>query len=95
MKQLTGKESTTKSIPTTVATIDQSDIDLGRFDKSERREIIFRIENVGNNPLVIVHASTTCGCTVVKFEKQPVKPGEQLQVHVQITPKDTGFLQKR
>ena len=35
--------------------------------------------------------STTCGCTVTTYEKQPVQPGESLWVQIKMSPKDTGF----
>jgi len=49
------------------------------------------IKNTGDNPLVIVDVSTTCGCTAATYDKRPAKPGETLRVGIKMTPKDTGF----
>ena len=38
--------------------------------------IKFNFTNVGNTPLFIFNAQTTCGCTVTDFPKEPVMPGK-------------------
>ncbi len=91
LKQITGKESPVKNMLKTTAEVNQTDIDFGTFDKSEIKQAIIEIKNTGDNPLVIVDVSTTCGCTAATYDKQPAKPGEVLQVGIKMTPKDTGF----
>lgn len=91
IKQITGKESPTAKIIKTTALAEQSEMDLGTFSQSETKKVTFTIKNTGDNPLVILDISTTCGCAVATFDKQPAKPGETLQVAVEMTPKDTGF----
>ena len=68
-----------------------SEIDFGTFDKSEVKETAIEIKNTGDNPLVIVDVSTTCGCTAATYDKRPAKTGETLRVGIKMTPKDTGF----
>lgn len=36
----------------------------------------YRFTNTGRQPLVISDASSTCGCTVPSFPRQPIPPGE-------------------
>lgn len=91
LKQITGKDSPNKNIPKTTAEATKTDIDFGTFDKSETKETSIEIKNSGDNPLVIVDVSTTCGCTAAAYDKRPAKPGESLRVGIKMTPKDTGF----
>ena len=91
LKQITGKESPTKNILKTTAEAPQTEIDFGTFNKSEIKQATIEIKNTGDNPLVIVDVSTTCGCTAATYDKHPAKPGEALQVGIKMTPKDTGF----
>ena len=91
LKQITGKDSPNKNIPKTAAETTKTEIDFGTFDKSEVKETTIEIKNTGDNPLVIVDVSTTCGCTAATYDKRPAKPGESLRVGIKMTPKDTGF----
>ena len=91
LKQITGKDSPNKNIPKTTAETTKTEIDFGTFDKSEVKETTIEIKNTGDNPLVIVDVSTTCGCTAATYDKRPAKPGETLRVGIKMTPKDTGF----
>ncbi|MCD8138055.1 MAG: DUF1573 domain-containing protein [Parabacteroides gordonii] len=91
LKQITGKDSPTKNMLKTTAEATQTEIDFGTFNKSEIKQTTFEIKNTGDNPLVIVDVSTTCGCTAATYDKRPAKPGETLRVEIKMTPKDTGF----
>lgn len=91
LKQITGKDSPTKNILKTTAEATQTEIDFGTFNKSEIKQATIEIKNTGDNPLVIVDVSTTCGCTAATYDKRPAKPGETLRVGIKMTPKDTGF----
>lgn len=90
LKQLTGKASPTAGMVKTTAEAVNPEIDFGTFPKSDVKSAIFEIRNTGDNPLVIVDVSTSCSCTAPKFDKVPAKPGDLLQVEVQMTPKETG-----
>lgn len=54
----------------------------------------FNIKNTGNNPLIITNVSTTCGCTVPKWSKQPILPNRTTEIVVEITPSNIGFFRK-
>ncbi len=42
----------------------------------------FKFKNTGNAPLVIHQAIASCGCVVVKYGKEPIKPGAEGEVTV-------------
>lgn len=61
---------------------DQTSFNFGTFDESEVQTCVFTFTNVGNEPLIIHQAYSSCGCTVPSFSKEPVKPGEKGQIKV-------------
>jgi hypothetical protein len=50
--------------------------DFGKVTEGEKVGYIFTFENKGTEDLIITSATTTCGCTVPKFDKKPVRPGD-------------------
>lgn len=91
LKQLTGVEQTSRNLIKTTVEVAQADINMGSFDKTETQKAIFILKNTGSNPLVILDASTTCGCAAPSFDKHPANSGDSLHVTVEMTPKDSGF----
>ena len=51
--------------------------DFGKVIQGERVTYNFKFENTGKADLIISHVSSSCGCTIPKFPKVPIKPGEQ------------------
>ncbi|MBQ7180941.1 MAG: DUF1573 domain-containing protein [Bacteroidaceae bacterium] len=71
--------------------------DFGKFSKEEPIvECSFAFTNTGTAPLVIHQAFASCGCTVPKFTKEPIKPGERGSIDVTYNGKDKfpGHFQK-
>lgn len=50
--------------------------DFGTIEEGKVVKYDFRFRNTGQKPLIISRASSTCGCTVPKFPKKPIAPGE-------------------
>lgn len=61
--------------PTTVQVID-SVHNFGTIKEGELVLFNFRFKNTGNNPLVIIDAKASCGCTIAEKPEQPIMPGE-------------------
>lgn len=78
----------------TNAQVEQQVFDLGEMSRFETKEIIVRLHNVGKNLLVVENVNTTCGCTDVSYDKQPIKPGACLEVRVAMSAQDEGFFNK-
>jgi len=51
-------------------------------NEREKVSYKFKFKNVGNSDLLISKVSTSCGCTVGHYPKEPVKPGEEATVDV-------------
>lgn len=71
-------------------------IKLGEIYQGERYERVFEYTNKGDAPLIINDIETACGCTVVKFSKEPVMPGKTGEIKVDYIPKKStlGFISK-
>ena len=69
---------------------------LGDISVGERYEHVFTFTNTGDEPLIIKDTETSCGCTVVKFSKEPIMPGKQGEIKVDYVPKKgtKGFISK-
>lgn len=62
---------------------DQTTYDFGRFPESSPVQTCkFYFTNIGNDLLVIHQAVASCGCTVPKFSKEPIRPGERSSITV-------------
>jgi hypothetical protein len=42
----------------------------------------FRFQNVGDTLLILKNVLTSCGCTIVEWPKEPIKPGESASIIV-------------
>lgn len=73
-----GKEA---SILTEVQ-IEKKIIDLGEFKWEKEQQVVFELENVGPNFLVINGITTSCGCVTVKYSKEPAQSGSSVQLVV-------------
>lgn len=61
--------------------------DFGAFDEDMGPVTsTFRLVNTGTEPLVIVAARATCGCTVPSYTHDPIAPGDTANVEVTYNP---------
>ena len=69
-------------IDTATISFTEYEHDFGTVMAGEKVACVFTFENRGNSPLVISSATTSCGCTVSKFNTKPVSPGGKGTVEV-------------
>jgi len=82
--------------PTTAMNFGESSFDFGTIDEGEKVSHVYKFENTGNEPLVISNAKGSCGCTVPKWPKNPIAPGESGEILVTFNSKGkTGKQTKR
>jgi hypothetical protein len=55
---------------------------FGKVAEGEKLSWQFLFENKGTSDLVLTSVSTTCGCTVTKYDSKPVHPGEKGTIEV-------------
>lgn len=64
-------------------TFEKTSHNFGSFsENSPKVTCTFKFKNTGDGPLVIHQAIASCGCTVPKYPKEPIKPGEGGEVTV-------------
>jgi hypothetical protein len=49
--------------------------EFGKVAEGEKLSYIFTFDNKGTTDLIISSATTTCGCTVPKYDTKPIPPG--------------------
>jgi hypothetical protein len=59
---------------------------FGTIQQDSKNTKIFTFTNTGSTPLIIENAKGSCGCTVPKFPKEPIKPGETGEIEVVYSP---------
>lgn len=57
-------------------TFEETEHDFGTIEQGTNVEHTFTFKNTGNAPLVITNATSSCGCTVPTWTKEPIAPGE-------------------
>jgi len=55
---------------------EETEHDFGNMIQGERVIYGFHFTNTGGSNLLITHVSTSCGCTVGDYPKNPIAPGE-------------------
>lgn len=73
--------------PTTSIEFEESTFDFGTIDAGEKVSHVYKFKNTGNEPLVIKDAKGSCGCTVPKWPKEPVAPGDSGEILVEYNSK--------
>ncbi len=58
-------------------TFSKTSHDFGRISEGEVVGTNFSFVNTGKSNLIILDASASCGCTVPKWSKEPIPPGEK------------------
>lgn len=57
-------------------------IDYGVIEKGSDGLRTFEFTNTGNAPLIISKVSSSCGCTIPNWSKDPVMPGKSGEIQV-------------
>lgn len=62
---------------------DKTTQDLGTFSESNPiQKTTFTFTNVGKAPLVINQVVASCGCTVPRYDKRPIAPGQKGSIEI-------------
>ena len=63
-----------------VAKFDQTENNFGEIPQGTPKGAEFKLTNTGNEPLIIESAQPSCGCTNLKYEKDPILPGKTVAI---------------
>lgn len=73
-------------IPKTAMKFQEESFDFGNIKQDSENKHIFKFTNTGDKPLIIESAHGSCGCTVPKYPKEPIQPGETGEIEVVYKP---------
>jgi hypothetical protein len=74
--------------PTTVMTFAETEYDFGTVTEGEKVAYTYKFTNNGDEPLILSNAKGSCGCTVPKWPREPIAPGESGEVTVEFNSKN-------
>ena len=72
----------TETKPGPQITIEEVSFNFGDIQQGDKVEHTFAFENTGTAPLILTNVQTTCGCTVPKWPREPIPPGEKAEIIV-------------
>jgi len=65
-----------------IITFDEKYHDMGKIAPGEIISYAFKFSNSGKGNLIIKKVSTSCGCTISKWPKKPLHPGDTGEIEV-------------
>ena len=74
--------------------VDKDSHDYGTIKQGANGTCEFTVTNTGDQPLIITNCQGSCGCTVPKCEKAPIKPGEKSTITVKYDTNRVGPINK-
>lgn len=77
------QSSPVPSGPTTEMVFTQTEFDFGTVKEGEKVSHVYKFKNAGKEPLVISNAQGSCGCTVPKWPRDPIAPGQSGEMVVE------------
>lgn len=80
LKHIMGSRNDSMDSPKTSVELLETEKDFGNIPLNEKREHVFKLVNTGNKPLVVYDVTTSCGCTQAEYSKEPVRPGDTLEL---------------
>jgi hypothetical protein len=69
--------------------------DFGKISQGERVSHSFKFKNVGGSDLIISEAHGSCGCTVPKFPKKAIAPGQEEVIDVEFASEGKKGMQEK
>jgi hypothetical protein len=68
--------------------------DYGTITQGDDGTCEFVFKNTGKNPLVLSNVRPSCGCTVPKWSKEPIKGGDESIIEVKYNTRRPGSFSK-
>ena len=76
------KTQDVKKAKTPEITFDYLEYDYGTIYEGDPGECEFTFKNTGKEPLVLSNVTSSCGCTVPSWPKDPIMPGKSSSIKV-------------
>ena len=92
--QSQGKSENTGENPKYGIEFNETKHDFGKITYQGDGSVDFEFTNTGTAPLMINNVTSSCGCTIPKWTKEPVQPGEKGKISVKYDTKRVGPFSK-
>lgn len=69
-------------------------LEIGEVEKNETKKFSFEFTNTGDKPVQILEAKGSCGCTMVYFSKDEIKPSETATIKANFNSAKVGVFKK-
>ena len=69
-------------------------IDMGKLEFNEKAEYGFEFNNSGSIPLIVYNVKSSCGCIVLNWPKNPVKPNKSGKINITYDTSHSGMFNK-
>ncbi|WP_417886375.1 DUF1573 domain-containing protein [Zunongwangia sp.] len=69
-------------------------LDFGEIKKGSDGTRVFEFKNTGDIDLIIKEVTSSCGCTIPKKPKDPIKPGKTGEIEVKYDTNRVGPIRK-
>ncbi len=69
-----GEDGESSGLPT--IDFEETEYNFGTVIQGEKVSHSFKFKNNGNGNLIVSNVKASCGCTVPKWTKEPIKPGQ-------------------
>ena len=88
------KVAAAKAEPGPAIKFEKYTVDYGTVDYNSDPFRTFRFTNVGTEPLIVMSARSSCGCTVPEWPKEPIAPGASAELKVRYATDRPGAINK-
>jgi len=78
-----------------IVTFDYLVYDYGTIYQGADGKCEFTFKNTGDEPLILSNVRSSCGCTVPKWPKEPILPGQSSSIQVSYDTKRIGTISKQ
>lgn len=68
--------------------------DFGEIVCAQEAVALFNVVNTGSAPLVIENVTTSCGCTLAKWDEEPIMPGDTAQLKISYNSNIVGEIRR-
>ena len=75
--------------------VDKDIHNYGIVEKGDDGDCKFLITNIGDEPLVIDTVFSDCNCSVIKYPKRPILPGESRNIYISYNTNRPGAINRK
>lgn len=76
-------------------TFEKTVYDYGQIYVNDNGECFFNFKNTGKADLILTNCSSSCGCTVPEWPKEPIPPGGKAAIKVKYNTGRIGAINKQ